>query len=157
MTLKISTAQESDIDILYQLTSALAEFEGNKISLTQEKLRKYGFGVNKIFEAVIARKDEKPVGMAVYFFVWVGFAGAPALYGEDLFVLPEYRGQGIGIKIIQELARIATERECCQMRWVVYDWNEKAIGFYKKMGAIVRQDLLQVRLDVASFSNLVKR
>ena len=80
---------------------------------------------------------------------------AHQLYMEKIYiVLPEYRGRGIGKKIIQRLAEIATERECYQMRWVVFDWNEKAIEFYKKLGATVRQDLL--RVDTTDLAKLLR-
>ncbi len=159
MSLVISIAKESDVATLYRLTVALAEYERKtpeQILVTEQKLKKWAFGPNKAFEAIIAYWEGKPVGMAAYFSVWVGFAGETALYLEDLFVLPEYRGRGIGTKLMQELANKAKERECYQMRWSVFDWNETAIEFYKKLGAEVRQDLLSVRLDNANFAFLLK-
>ncbi len=155
MSLTISIAQELDAESIYQLTAALADYEHEESLLTLEKVRKYGFGKNKMFEAVIAHFNGKPVGMAVFFFAWASYSGAPILYGEDLFVLPEYRGRGIGKKIIQKLECIANERECCEMRWVVYDWNEKAIGFYNKLGATVRKDIIAVHYKMRQLETKV--
>ncbi len=160
LAISISQAQESDVETLYQLTLALAAFERktpDQISVTKEKLREWAFGPNKVFEALIARYGEEPAGMAVYFFTYAGSMGAPILYGEDLFVLRQFRGQRIGTKMLQELARKAEERGCCRMQFAVFDWNENATSFYKKLGATIRRDLPQVRMDAADFVNLFKR
>jgi len=46
------------------------------------------------------------------------------------------RGAGLGKRLLVELARIAVERRCGRFEWSVLDWNEPAIGFYKKLGAV---------------------
>ena len=63
------------------------------------------------------------------------FRGRPALYLEDLFVEPDKRGQGIGKRLLGEVARIALARGCQRLEWAVLDWNEPSIEFYKSLGA----------------------
>jgi GNAT superfamily N-acetyltransferase len=159
LSISISQARESDVETLYQLTVALAAFERktpDQISVTREKLRRWAFGPNRVFEAIIARNGEEPVGMAVYSYIYAGSMGAPILYFEDLFVLRQFRGQGIGTKMLKVLARKALERGCCRMQWAVFEWNENAIKFYEKLGATIRRDLPQVRMEAADIIKLSK-
>ncbi len=125
--------------------------------VTEQNLRKYGFGPDRSFQAIIANWENKPVGMAVYFFAYSGYVGMPILYLEDLFVLPEFRGRGIGTKMLQALTYRAKEQRCSRMQWAVFDWNKDAIDFYENLGATVRQDLLQVRLEMDNLDNLLSK
>jgi ribosomal protein S18 acetylase RimI-like enzyme len=59
---------------------------------------------------------------------------------EDLFVLSEYRGMGIGKALITNLAQIAVAREYGRFEWSVLDWNAPAIAFYKRIGAEILPD-----------------
>lgn len=157
MDLKLSEATEADVDVLYELTVALAVYEKktpDQILVTKEKLRKCGFGPQRTFQALIARVDEKPVGLAVYYYGYSGYVGSSILYLEDLFVLPDSRGRGIGTAMLRMLARRALQADCCRMQWAVFDWNQEAIEFYRSIGAKLRPDLVQVRLEVGHFSEL---
>lgn len=160
LCISISPAQESDVEAIYQLTIGLAMFERKtmeQILVTREKIQELAFGPNKVFEAIIARNGAESIGMAVYFYAYAGSMGAPILYGEDLFVLRQFRGRGVGTNLLQELARKATERGCCRMQWSVFDWNKDAINVYEKLGATIRRDLHQVRLDASDFGSLLGR
>ncbi len=94
------------------------------------------------------------MGFALYFFTFSTFLGRPTLYLEDLFVVPEFRGRGIGKALLKQLAQIALEKECGRMEWAVLDWNEPAIRFYQSIGAkplrgwvtyrMLREDLLRL-------------
>ncbi|MDR3613147.1 MAG: GNAT family N-acetyltransferase [Candidatus Obscuribacterales bacterium] len=150
MAFSISLAEESDVDLLYELTVALAVYEKktpDEIFVTAAKLRKWGFGPKKVFSALVARLDDKPVGLAVYYFGFSGYMGEPILYLEDLFILPEFRKRGFGGQMLKHLSQMAFDQECCRVQWAVFDWNEDAIAFYRSIGAQLRPDLIQVRLD----------
>jgi len=75
------------------------------------------------------------VGFAVWFHNYSTFLSRRGLYLEDLFVLPEWRGRGVGGALLRHLAGLAVQRECGRMEWSVLDWNEPAIRFYKSLGA----------------------
>ena len=100
-----------------------------------ELLRKGLFGERPYAEVLIAEADGKAAGFALYFHNFSTFLGRPGIYLEDLFVRPEHRGKGYGRALLKRLAEIAVERDCGRMEWAVLDWNEPAIGFYKKLGA----------------------
>jgi len=80
--------------------------------------------------------------------------GKPTLYLEDLFVLPEYRGQGIGLALLKELAAIALQSDCGRMEWSVLDWNTDAIGFYRKIGAVPMDEWTVYRLNTNGLQTL---
>jgi GNAT superfamily N-acetyltransferase len=119
------------------LITALAEYErlAHEAVATEGDLREALFGARPYAEAVVASVDAEPVGFALWFHNYSTFVGRPGLYLEDLFVLPAWRGRGVGRALIVHLARIAVERRCGRMEWSVLDWNEPAIRFYKSLGA----------------------
>jgi len=76
----------------------------------------------------------------LFFSNYSTFLTQPGIYLEDLFILPEYRRQGIGKAMLSYLAQLAVERGCGRLEWSVLDWNEPAIAFYCRMGASVLDD-----------------
>ena len=74
-----------------------------------------------------------PIGYAMWFRNYSTFLAHSGIYLEDLFVLPEWRGHGIGPALMRRVARIALDRGCARMEWSVLDWNEPAIRFYKSL------------------------
>lgn len=104
------------------------------------------FGPEARIECLLADWDGQPVAFALYYHNFSSFLGRRGLYLEDLFVLPEMRGRGIGRALLKTLARTAVERGCGRFEWVVLDWNATAIGFYEAMGAQVLPDWRLVRM-----------
>jgi GNAT superfamily N-acetyltransferase len=139
-------AEPRDVDDIVRLITALAEYEKltHLLRITPEKLRAQLFGPRPPAEAVVAEVEEagsvRTVGFALFFTNFSTFLCQPGLYLEDLFVLPEYRGHGIGKALLQHLGRLAVERGCGRFEWSVLDWNEPAIRFYEAMGATVMPD-----------------
>jgi GNAT superfamily N-acetyltransferase len=103
---------------------------------------------------LLAFDNDTAVGFAVYFFNFSTWLGRPGLYLEDLFVRPEIRGKGYGRALLQRLAQIAQARGCGRMEWAVLDWNEPAIGFYKKLGAKAQDDWTVFRLTGEGIAEL---
>ena len=146
---RIDPAREQDVPLILRLIKALAEYErlSHQVVATEATLRDTLFGPNPSAEAAIAyalsgrsgdaakADGNEPVGFAVWFYSYSTFLSRPGLYLEDLFVLPAWRGRGIGQALIRHLARIAVERGCGRMEWSVLDWNEPAIRFYRSLGA----------------------
>ena len=139
---KIRPAVEEDLPVLMDLIKKLAVYEKliDIYTATPELYRKYGFSDESIFEALLVENlsSEGPdyLGMALYYYTYSTYTGKPSLYLEDIFVLEEYRGRGIGTKVLVELAKVAVEKDCGRMEWSVLDWNEASIQFYKNLGAI---------------------
>lgn len=157
---KIRAATEDDILHLFSLVKKLAEYErlSDEVTATSELYRKHGFGEESRFEALLVEnihEDEPPyMGFALYFFTYSTFTGKPTLYLEDVFVLPQYRGQGIGKALLSELAGIALKKECGRMEWSVLNWNEPAIRFYKSLGAKPMNEWTVFRLTLPEIRKL---
>lgn len=136
-------AEPRDLDGLVRLIGALAEYEQltHLLEATPEKLGPHLFGARPAAEALVAElADGSLAGFALYFSNFSTFLCKPGLYLEDLFVLPERRGLGIGKALLLALARLAVERGCGRFEWSVLDWNAPAIEFYQRVGATVMPD-----------------
>jgi GNAT superfamily N-acetyltransferase len=147
-TVEIHPATDVDVPVILDLIRALADYEhlSHEVQATEEGLRASLFGPRPAAEVVIARRDGAPVGFAVFFHNYSTFVGRPGLYLEDLFVLPEWRRQGIGRKLLAHLAAIAVDRDCGRMEWSVLNWNENAIHVYRAVAARSLDDWTVVRL-----------
>lgn len=134
---RIEPVSERDVPLLLRLIKALAEYEelSGEVVATEDLLREALFGAKPGVEAVLAYVGADAIGFAVWFSNFSTFVGRRGLYLEDIFVLPEWRGRGIGRALIRHLARLAVDRGCGRMEWAVLDWNEPAIRFYRNLGA----------------------
>jgi GNAT superfamily N-acetyltransferase len=148
MTIHIKPATEHDVPLILRMIRALGEYErlSHQVVATETSLRETLFGARPAAEVVIAYVGDQPVGFALWFHNYSTFLARPGLYLEDLFVLPEWRGHGVGRRLLSHLARIAVARGCGRMEWAVLDWNESAIGFYRRLGATVMEDWRICRL-----------
>jgi GNAT superfamily N-acetyltransferase len=136
-TLTIRPAGPEDVAVILRFVRGLAEFErlAHAVTATEETLSRSLFGPRPYGECLLAFLGTEPVGLALYFHNFSTFTGKPGLYLEDIFVLPDYRSRGIGLAFFRELAKIALARDCARLEWSVLDWNEKAIAFYRGLGA----------------------
>ncbi len=105
-------------------------------------------------EAVIGYSGDEPVGFAVFFHTFSTFLGSSSLYLEDLFVLPEWRGKGLGRQLLSYLAQVALDRDCGRLEWSVLNWNEPSIRFYQGLGALARDEWTVYRLSGEALERL---
>src|SRR5688572_17248904 len=126
----------------------------DQVVATEESVRESLFGGRPSAEAAIARVNGDPAGFAVWFYNYSTFLSRPGLYLEDLFVLPECRGRGVGRALLQHLARVAVSRGCGRMEWAVLDWNDLAIRFYLSLGAQPMSEWTVYRLTGDSLKRL---
>jgi len=134
----IRPATPQDIPVILRFITELAVYEKlrHEVVATEAALQHSLFGERPYAEVVLALEGGIPVGFALFFHNYSTFLAQPGLYLEDLFVLPEHRGKGYGEALLRYLARLAVSRSCGRLEWSVLDWNEPAISFYKKLGAI---------------------
>ena len=156
--IRIEPATASDVPLILRLVTALAEYErlSQQVVASEAALRDTLFGPSPAAEVVIAYVDGQPAGFALWFHNYSTFLARRGLYLEDLFVLPEWRGRGIGRQLLAHLATIAVERGCGRMEWAVLEWNEPAIGFYRKLGATVMEDWRICRVTGETLSALAR-
>ena len=154
----ISRAKESDIPEILGLVRELAIYEKllHLLSATVEDYRECLFGKNAVAEALVARKGTEAVGYAIFFRNFSTFLGKAGIYLEDIFVQPQYRGQGIGKKLLATVAAIAQQRGCGRLEWSVLDWNKPSIDFYRSIGATGLDEWTIFRMDQAGIASLAK-
>ncbi|ACC79093.1 GNAT family N-acetyltransferase [Nostoc punctiforme] len=135
-------AEPTDYSVLFQLIQGLAEYEKLSHAVTGDALalKEHLFGSHRYIEAILAETAGQAVAFALFFHNYSTFLTKPGIYLEDLFVLPEYRRQGIGKALISKVAQIAIERDCGRLEWSVLDWNEPAKVFYRSIGASILDD-----------------
>ena len=157
VALRVATA--ADAPVILGLIRELAEYErlAHEVVATEALLRRNLFGDRRVAEVLIAEDRGEPVGFALFFHNFSTFLGRPGIYLEDLFVRPAARGRGIGVALLARLARLAVERGCGRLEWSVLDWNEPAIGFYRKLGAVSMDDWTSFRLTGDALQDLAAR
>ena len=157
-TAMIRTATSADVPAIARLIRGLAEYEklAHLVALDEERLRQHLFGPRPFAEVLLAEEDGRVVGFALFFHNYSTFLGEPGIYLEDLFVEPGYRGRGHGKALLLALARLALERGCGRLDWVVLDWNEPAIQFYRSLGAEPLDDWTGYRLAGSALAKLAK-
>lgn len=155
--IRIVKAAECDLPVILSFIKQLAEYEklSDKVSATEDILKKNLFSDLPYAKVLIAYYKDKPAGIAIYFFNFSTFLGKPGLYLEDLFVNPDLRGFGIGKALFLRLAEIAKELDCGRFEWSVLNWNTPAIDFYKRMGAAPMDEWTVFRLDEQGIEKLI--
>jgi GNAT superfamily N-acetyltransferase len=152
----IRFATPNDAPDICRLIRALAEYERltHEVTLDEARVREHLFGPRPFVEVLLAEEAGRVVGFALFFHNYSTFWARPGLYLEDLFVEPEYRGKGHGKALLASLARLAIERGCCKLNWVVLDWNKPAIEFYRSLGAVALDEWKVYRLTGPALARL---
>ncbi len=146
MDIKIRTATEKDFPTIISMIKEFAAYLGKaeKVKVTLEDMKKE----NACFQCLIAEDSaNKPIGYAFYSYLFHTWSGK-TIYLEDLFVKEKYRGNSVGTILITALIDTAKRNNCNGLQWHVLDWNEKAINFYRKIGATVGDDKLNCYLHI---------
>jgi len=154
--MSIRFGERSDVAVIAALIRELARYEKleQEVTMTEELLDKSLFGPRPYAETLLAEEEGKAVGFALFFHSFSTFLARPGIYLEDLFVVPEQRGRGIGRALLERLAQIAIERDCGRLEWAVLDWNRDAIGFYERLGAKPNSEWTVYRLTGESLRAL---
>ncbi|MCI0452707.1 MAG: GNAT family N-acetyltransferase [Candidatus Latescibacteria bacterium] len=144
---EVRAGTPADVPLLLTFIRQMATFEKLSVSATEESLHAALFGEAPAARALLTFVDGKPIGYATYFFSFTSMMGRRALWLDDLFVDPAFRGKGIGKALMAYLASIALENQCARFEWIVLGWNTAAIEFYQGLGADVLADWRVCRAD----------
>lgn len=154
MNLLIREAVKSDCPRLLELIAELALFEKapEEVTVTLAEFEAAGFGNNVVWKAFLAEVDGFVVGFALYYVRYSTWKGC-RMYLEDLIITEAYRSHGIGTLLIKTLIKEALQKGFSGMLWQVLDWNEPAIGFYKKLDASFDGSWINVSLSKEQFQD----
>lgn len=153
----VRAIEAGDVPRVWELLRGLAEYEELTDVLTgsAELLEKALFGEGDRLRGLVAERQGRLVGYALYYPVFGSFRTRWRLWLEDLFVEPEERGSGTGVALMVELARLVREGGYYSLDWEVIDWNRPALDFYERLGAHpVATDWLRYRLDGEALERL---
>jgi len=132
--------KENFNDFFYLLNKlALYEKQENLDKKIKNRIKKDCLSDKPIINIYLTKLKNKYIGYIIFYYTYSSYLGLPTLHIEDLFVEEAYRRRGIGQKMFEFCAKQALDKECGRMEWCVFDWNEKAINFYKKNNAKILQ------------------
>lgn len=156
--MRIVRATEQDVPLILAFIRKLAEYErmSHRVSATEDRLRAALFSERPAAEVLLAFAGADPAGFAVYFQNFSTFLGRPGIYLEDLFVEPAHRRAGIGTALLAAVARLAFERQG-SLSWSVLRWNQAAIDFYRRLGAVEVDDWSGYRLAGEALERLARQ
>lgn len=156
MTVTVREATAGDIATIHDFILALADYErlAHAVKTDRATLEKNLFGPRPMAEVLIAEREGRAIGFALFFHNFSTFEGRPGVYLEDLFVAPDARGSGAGKALLRRLAQITLERDCARLEWSVLDWNAPSIAFYRALGAQPMEEWTVQRMDGAALDAL---
>ena len=153
----IRPAKPDEAGIILDLINQLAVYEKCENDVVADEVTIYhSLFVERSAECLLGEEDGKVVGFALFFHNFSTFVGRKGLYLEDLFIIPEKRGQGYGKAFLKHLAKIAVERGCGRMEWICLDWNESALSIYRSIGAAPLSEWTVQRLDEDALKRFVE-
>ena len=149
MSVLVRTLGQADVPRLLELIDGLADYE--RLSRpdpdARDRLVADALASPPRFRTLLAEVEGEVVGYAIYFYTYSTFRARPSLYLEDVFVLPERRGEGAGLALFRACAREAVAQGCARMEWQVLSWYRPSIEFYERLGARHLDDWLPFRLE----------
>lgn len=140
-TATIRTATAADAAVIWGLLLEFAAFEKLAVAGSAARLAAHLSGEAwPRVDGFVAEDAGEAVGYALTYGTFSSFATAPMVWLEDLYVRASHRGTGLGMSLMQAVARAAVERGCPRLTWAVLDWNTPAIDFYRRLGAKLQDE-----------------
>jgi GNAT superfamily N-acetyltransferase len=145
----VRPATSSDTALLLALFGELAEYEHltHIMRADERKIAEALFSARPLAEALIAERDGKTAGYALFFPTFSSFLASAGMWLEDLFVRPAHRRHGVGRALLGAVAARTRERGGERLEWAALDWNELALGFYRALGAATMGEWVTHRLE----------
>ncbi|KAJ7996160.1 hypothetical protein DPEC_G00234180 [Dallia pectoralis] len=145
MNFKVRAARKEDCKDISRMIMELAVYEKmpEQVKISNEELERDGFSPNPFFQCLIAEVSDENmttdgytvVGYALYFYTYSTWEGR-SVFMEDLYVMPDFRGKGIGKGLLAKVAQVGVEKQCVRLQFSVLEWNKPSLDFYIAKGAV---------------------
>lgn len=149
MTVTIRSAAPTDAALILSFVEGLAEYEklSHEAQATEADIVRDLFGSSPKVFCDIAFSGDRPLGFALWYYTYSTFQGRHGIWLEDLFVVPEARGQGAGKALLVHLAQRCVRDGLGRFEWAVLDWNAPSIAFYEAQGAVMMKEWERCRVS----------
>ncbi len=131
----IRPARIRDLEVLVSLLEVLFCIEEDFIPNASRQLKALQLLLNDERSIVlVAEQGIRIIGMCSGQRVISTAEGGPAILVEDVVVDPDYRGIGIGGKLLESIFRWAEENSASRLQLLADRKNRAALNFYEKTG-----------------------
>lgn len=147
MIISVRKGVKSDLLAALELIKELALYENapDEVSVTVEDMERDGFGEDPVFYFFVAEVERKIVGISLYYVKYSTWKGK-CIFLEDIIVTEQYRKQGVGKKLFDEVVKVSKELNVQRLEWQVLEWNEPAIRFYEKINSNLDKEWINCKL-----------
>lgn len=144
----VREANITDVPVIFKFINDLAIYEKaeHEVLATEQTIMSSMFAENSHVHGLICELDGVAIGSAIFFYNYSTWLAKPGLYLEDLYIAPEYRGKGAGIKLLKTMAKIALENDCARFEWSCLDWNTPSRDFYHSIGSKAQKEWISYRM-----------
>ncbi|SFD14723.1 GNAT family N-acetyltransferase [Pseudoalteromonas denitrificans] len=156
LTIRKATVEDAALILKFIRELAVYEEAEHEVLATEDTIKNSLFSHNSNVAALICELDGHAVGSAIYFYNYSTWLAKSGLYLEDLYVSPQYRGKGAGVKLLKALATIAVENDCGRFEWSCLDWNTPSRAFYDSLGAKAQEEWVSYRMSGQTLVDFAK-
>jgi GNAT superfamily N-acetyltransferase len=158
MDIQIRKSTPDEVPAIVRLMRDFAEYEdlGDYCEITEERLLNVMFGDDAFVEALVALHESEPIAYAMFYPYFASFRGQCGYYLEDIFVAEDFRRNGLGEAMIKIIAKLARQRGFERIDFQVLEWNDPAVKFYEKLGAVRDESERHFKFIDKSFTHLIQ-
>jgi GNAT superfamily N-acetyltransferase len=148
--------RETDVATVVRMVHDLAAYEksADECRMREEQLRETLFGAAPALFGHVAEVGGRVVGFVLWFLNFSTWTGTHGVYGEDMYVEPEYRRNGVGQALFEAMARVCVERGYQRLEFWTLNWNSDTIAFTASLGAKPMSEWTVYRISGAELARL---
>ena len=157
MDIQIRKSTPTEVPDIVRLMKDFADYENlsQYCEITEERLHDVMFGEDAFVEGLVAFHDDQPIAYAMFYPYFASFRGQCGYYLEDIFIAEDFRRNGLGEAMVKIIAKLAKQRGFERIDFQVLEWNEPAVKFYEKLGAVRDDSERHFKFIDGSFHSLI--